>query len=123
MSTRILPRAEWGKLAGTEAEPVVPYLEALGGRALAVEDQAGTVVGTWLLLPEWRAECLWIAPAHRGKSAVARRLWAGLRRVARELGVSHVVTGAVTKDVEALLIHVGAQPLPGRHYVMPMGGQ
>lgn len=117
MTSRILPREEWAKLAGTEAEPLIAHFDPARTSILVVEHD-GAIVGTWTLMEVLHAECLWIAPAHRKHSAVARRLWAFMRRTAREMGVSIVATAAVSDDVRGLLAHVGATKVDGDHYAM-----
>ncbi len=119
MTTRILPPEEWSKLAGTEADAVIPHLATLHAQAMVVE-QDGAVVGSWLLIPMWHAECLWIAPAHRGKSSVGRRLLRGLRAAATTLGIDRVWTGSMDVGTTRLLAHYGAAQMPGEHFVMTM---
>ena len=82
MTSRILPREEWDKLKGTEAE-----LVTLGttSTVVVVEDDEGQVVGCHVLQAVLHAECLWVHPDHRKKAAVARRLWWSVRNVAQQL--------------------------------------
>ena len=119
MVTRILPPDEWPRLMGTEAQALWPHLDAGRSTILVVEDE-GEIIGTWALMNVLHAECLWIAPAHRGKSSVARRLWTALVKTAKERSAPTVATSALTDDVKALLAHVGAVKLDGDHYVMRM---
>lgn len=121
MTTRILPREDAHKLRGTEAEAVIPHLETLKAQALVVED-GDRVVGCWLLMPVYHAECLWIAPEHRGKTSVARRLLRGLRSLAADLHLPSVWTAAMSDDVRGLLTTYGATKAPGDHYIMAMRG-
>jgi hypothetical protein len=121
VTTRELPPDEWAKLAGTDSADIWPMLAPGQAKVLVVED-GEAVVGSWLLLPVWHAECLWIAPSHRGRAAVGRRLWVGLRRMLRDLGVGGFITGALSDEVRGLLAHVGARPLPGDHYVVSIKG-
>lgn len=118
MTHRVLPRTEYPKLAGTELETVWPVLpeDAL---VLVVEDGA-EIVACWALLTVRHVEGLWIAPAHRGKGSVARRLLAGMRTL---VGVRPVVTAAMTDEIRGLLDRIAAQKLPGDHYVMTLGGE
>lgn len=119
MTTRMLSRDEWAtKLAGTELEAAVPYLD--GAQVVVVED-GETVVGCWALIPYVHVEGVWIAPAHRGRGSVARRLLSGMRRAAQAMGVSTVMTAAISDDVRELLAHLGATKLPGEHYALPVG--
>ena len=117
MTSRILPQAEWSRLAGTEAETVWPLLDPNRSQVIVVEDEAGLVIGCWVLMLVAHAECLWIAPSARKRASVARRLWLGLHRAAASMGVTTIATAALTDDVRDLLQHVGAMPLPGEHFV------
>lgn len=120
MTSRILPPAEWSRLAGTEAETIWPVVDRETTRVVVVEDEAGEIVGCHVLWQVWHLDGLWIAPAHRGKAGVARRLWATVQRTARALGARAVMTTAIDDRVRTLLGHVGAVPLPGEHYVVSM---
>lgn len=117
MISRILPVDEWPRLEGTEAESIWPLLDPETAQVLVVEHD-DAIVGCWVLQPVLHAECLWIAPEHRGKSSVARRLWVSMHQTARELGARTVATSAVSEDVKDLLAHVGAVEVPGELYVM-----
>lgn len=118
MTTRLLPRDEWPKLAGTELEAVWPHLP-LGAHVVVVEE-GEALVGCWALFPQVHAEGVWIAPSHRGKASVARRLLAGMRRTAQAMGAQSVATGALTDDVRRLLDGLRAVKLPGDHYAVPI---
>jgi hypothetical protein len=118
MTTRVLPREEWSRLAGTEAETAWPSFP-LGSLPIVVE-QDGVIVGCHVLIPYWHVECLWIAPQARGRSTVARRLWTTVRRVAQQLHIPAVLTAACDDRVRRLLEHAGATKLPGDHYVLPL---
>ena len=115
MTTRLLPPDEWPRLVGTEAEGVWPYLDPARASVLVVEDK-GEIIGTWVMMDVLHVECLWIAPAHRGKGSVARRLYVGLKKAARAIGVDVIATAALNDDVRTLLAHAGATRLPGDHY-------
>lgn len=117
MTSRLLPVDEWPRLMGTEAETVWPLLDPSRASILVVED-AGAIVGTWIFMNVLHAECLWIAPSHRTKASVGRKLWSGLKRFAKEEGVQVVATAAMTDKVRELLDHAGAKRIPGDHYSM-----
>ncbi len=119
MTSRILPPDEWPKLAGTEAEALWPKLPH-SAQVLVVED-AGRIVGTWILMTQVHAECVWIAPDHRGSLGVVKRLLRGMRDLAASLGVSAVLTGACSDDVRNLIQRLGGTKLPGDAYVLPLG--
>lgn len=121
MIARILPRSEWDRLLPTEAGPALEELKALDAQALVVEDE-GVIRGCWMLFPMWHAECLWIAPEARGGGSVGRRLLTGMAKEAAARGVSRLWTGSTNADVTRLLEHIGAQKIPGDHFVFDIGG-
>lgn len=121
MTTRILPPDEWPRLVGTEVETVWPTLDPSLSSIVVVE-QDGEIVGCHVLMWILHVECLWIAPAHRGKASVGRRLWSAVQRAARATGVRAVWTAAADDRIRGLLAHVGARQLPVDHYVVPLKG-
>lgn len=121
LRARLLSVAEWpAKLAGTELEAVWPHLDPLRAIVLAVED-GDRLVACWALFAQWHVEGLWIAPEHRGKGGVARRLWRLLKQTAARLGIRTVATAACSDEIRTLLAHAGAAQLPGDHYVLTVG--
>lgn len=119
MTTRILPASEWSRLAGTELEQAVPHLKPEDTTVLVVED-GDQIVGCWALIRYVHAECVWVHPDHRGRCSVARRLLAFMRRTARGLGASAVITGSLNPEVSELLRKLRATALPGQSYVLPV---
>lgn len=89
MITRILPREEWPRLAGTLLESAWPLFNDTT-RVLAVE-RNGEIVGCVSLFQEWRLDGVWIAPAERLRVSVFRRLLVTLRTVLRGLHNPEVV--------------------------------
>jgi N-acetylglutamate synthase-like GNAT family acetyltransferase len=118
MTERTLPGSEWSKLAGTEAAAIVGRYDPAHTNVVVVEDAAGRVVGCHVLAYMLHAECLWIHPDYRGKSSVARRLWAAVCSVVKKSGAGGFITAATDGKVKALLEHVGAKKMPGDHYVV-----
>jgi len=119
MVTRILPVEEWHRLENTEAETLWPHLDPLLATVVVVED-AEQILGCHVLMWVLHGECLWIHPQHRGRSSVARRLWAAVQREAMNQGARTLATSALSDEVRELLTHVGATQLPGDHYVLAM---
>lgn len=119
MTTRLLPVVEWPRLQGTEAEALYPLLQPDRSIVVVVED-GDQIVGCHVLLWVLHAECLWIHPAHRGKTSVARRLWRTVQRTARACGVHALMTAACDDTVRGLLAHAGAAQLPGDHFMVPV---
>jgi len=119
MTTRILPPDEYPRLAGTELETVWPTLP--DGAAVLVVEQDGEIVGCWAAFLLAHVEGVWVAPAHRGKTSVARRLLVGMRRtLAEQFGASGALTAAVSDDVRGILDGLGATKLPGDHYALSL---
>jgi hypothetical protein len=122
VTTRILPPEEYPRLAGTELELVWPTLP-MDAAVVVVED--GTeIVGCWAAFTLAHVEGVWVAPAHRGKTSVARRLLGGMRRaLAEQFGATGAITGAMSDEVRGILDGLGAQKLPGDHYVLSLGSR
>lgn len=119
MTTRVLPPAEWSKLAETDFAPLVPQLIADAVTVLVAEDETGAVIGCWGLITFAHVEGLWVAPAHRKRGRVLVRLWNAMRDLAGSRHIGAVFTGAVTDDIRRLLESRGAQALPPQ-YVLPL---
>jgi hypothetical protein len=121
MTSRILPVAEYDRLADTYLAPLRDHFPAQTS-VIVVED-GDRIVATWALMLVPHVEGVWTHPDYRHNPAVIRHLLTGMRREARAWGVSRVMTGAMDDTVRGLLAHLGAEPLPGDHYVWPLGDQ
>lgn len=114
---RLLPPAEWPKLAGTELETVWPHLDPAQARIIVVEDDT-RIVGSWAMFPVWHVEGVHIDPVYRQSGRVALRLLQHMQALAEVNGIQRVMTGCVSEDVRALLAHLDATPLPGEQFVI-----
>lgn len=121
MTTRILPQAEWPRLSGTEAETLWPYLNPANSQVLVVEEEE-KIIGCWVLMQVLHAECVYIAPEHRQRSSVARRLLRGMKQLAYAAGMGGVYTAAISDDVKQLLAKLGATRVPGDPYMLTFKG-
>lgn len=105
MTTRILPREDYGRLVGTLLECAISSLP-VDSQVVVVEDN-GAIVGCAALYPVWHLDGVWVAPAYRKKTTVARRLVRVIR------GWLHVVP-----EVWAMAVSSASQELcakfPGR---------
>lgn len=120
MTTRLLPRGEWHRLKGTLLETVTPDLRH-DAQVVVVEDNAA-IVGCWVLMPVYHAEGVWIAPEHRGKASVGRRLLAGMRRLVREQGAREVLMLTTNDRTARMALKLGrATELTARHFAVEMG--
>jgi hypothetical protein len=118
--SRILPPEEWERLAGTEAETVWPVLDPENARVLVVEED-GEIVATWTAMRVVHMECIWVKPSHRGLVSVARRLFMGLREIASAWGARRVWTASLSPEVTGLIERFGGEPIPGAHFLLPLG--
>jgi GNAT superfamily N-acetyltransferase len=118
MTTRTLPVEEWPRLRGTEAEGLWPHLMPETATIIVVEDQ-GVIVGCQVLMYVLHAECLWVHEDYRSRG-VLRLLWSTVKRMARAAGVRSIATAATSDVVQRLLTYLGAERLPGQHYVIAM---
>lgn len=120
MTARVLPREDYHRLAGTELETLAPYLPE-DAQVLVVEDDAGQIIGCWSVYRLVHVEGVWIAPEHRKKSGVARRLITGMRQIARGMGARAVNTASASAEVTNLLRHLGAHQIEGEHFSLKVG--
>lgn len=116
MTSRILPRAEWPRLVGTELEHVWPVLSE-EDRIVVVEEDGAIVAchGLWWAL---HLDGLWKQPGTG--AGVSRLLWETVQQTAWEMGARTVMTTAIDPRVRRLLTHVDAVPVPGEFFVVPM---
>ena len=105
MTSRILPPAEYPRLAGTLLEPIWPGL-CPQARVLVVEDGA-ELVGCVALVPIWHLDGVWIAPAHRQRASVGRRLLVAARAAVAAVGASEVWMMAMTPESRRLCERMG----------------
>lgn len=116
---REAPAAEWpriGALAGWAAVP-----DPTMARVVVVEE-AGQIVGAWCLLTAIHLEGAWIAPSHRCRVGVVRRLVAGVFEILRVCEARVVYTAAVDPDVGRLARKLGFERFPGEWFVKALAG-
>lgn len=120
MTSKVLPADQWGLLEGTELESLVPHLDPRTSKVIVVQDDDGTILGVWSGFTLYHAEGVWIAPGHRGKASVAKLLLSGMREIASAAGYRSIVTASLDPHIDHLLEKLGAQVVPGTHYVLPV---
>lgn len=121
MIARVLPSEEWSRLNGTEAELLWPHMNPEQTRVLVVED-GDRIVATWTLMRIVHAECLWVAPSHRGILGVAKRLLRIMSDEAKAWKVSAVMTGSLSPHVTDLIERFGGVPAPFESFILPVEG-
>lgn len=121
MTTRILPRDEWPRLAGTLLERAWPHFE--GQATVVVVERDGAIVGCAAVFQAWHLEGAWIAPEHRGRVGVGRRLIAGMRAAIRATGARELLTMVCDPDTRRLHTPFGESVrLDGEHYAVQVKG-
>lgn len=113
---RRLPHGEWNRLSPTELGPWRAHLDPKRTTFAAVDDAAGNLAGTWGMLWIPHAEGVWIAPEYRGNPAVVRRLTSEMSDIAREEGVSRLMTASMDAATTRLLARLEADVVPGQHF-------
>ena len=121
MIARVLPSSEWGRLDGTELEELSKQLTSATAKMLVVE-RGDEIVGCCALLFVLHGGGVWIAPAHRKRGVVARRLLDLVTKTARSCGARCVVASDTPEEMTDLLInHLGATATPeSAHVIVPV---
>jgi hypothetical protein len=118
-TTRLLPREEWDRLAGTDLETLAPQLDPEHTRIVVVEGPDG-LAACWAATRFVHLEGVWIAPQHRKSPGVVRKLLRGMRWALQVMGASYAITGSTTPDVASLIEKLGGRPLHVNWAVLPM---
>lgn len=123
MQWRVLPEAEYPRLTAS-GSPIGGILDTLpaGSRVLVVEDEQGTIVGSWAAIPYLHVEGVWVAPQSRKRGAVARRLLQGMAETVADMGHAAVWTSVAANDAEtkALIEGLRGIPMPGEHFAVAL---
>lgn len=119
ITSRLLPRDEWHRLAGTELETVHPHLPQAA--QIVVVEADDRIIGCWAVFPLLHVEGVWIAPDYRGNPRVVRHLLKGMSHTALAMGAQAVTTAALTDEVAGMLERLGAVELHGRHFSLGLG--
>lgn len=119
-ATRLLPPAEWPRLAETELGPALDTLDPAAVTVIVAEDAAGAIIGCWSLITFAHVEGLWIAPAHRRRGTVLRELFERMCAVATDRGIPAVLTRSLQPTITRWILKRGGHPLPGEGFVLPL---
>src|SRR5712691_6478234 len=95
MTTRMLPPAEWPRLAGTLLAEVWPHLDPAATDVIVCE-QDGRIVGCAALLTAWHLEGVWSDPASLVRIGINRRLVRALRAALAARGIREVLMMATS---------------------------
>ncbi len=120
MTRRLLDRADYGRLVGTYLEPLIDALPP-DADVIVVEDPDGRIVGCSSIFARDHVECTWIAEEHRNQPGVFWQLLQGLKATARRRGSERILTASMDARMTAFLHRMHAEPVPGEHFVWPIG--
>lgn len=119
--TRLLPRHELDRLVGTEAESIIPDLKKNSQIFVLVVEKNDIIVGTWVLMQCWHAECVWIKEEERGNPVIAGRLIKGMRQLGKTVETREILTSALTEEIENLITkHLEGSVIPGKLFRFPV---
>ena len=110
--------SEWAHVAQLAEWGMVP--DPTMARVVVVEAE-GQVVGAWCILTAIRLEGAWIAPSHRARVGVVKRLTEGVFSILRACEARVVYTAATSAAVERLILKLGFQRFPADWYVKVLG--
>jgi hypothetical protein len=120
-TVRVLPDAEWGRLAEAGGPLAGLDLSGLAGGTIIVGEADGRIVAYWPILLAVHVEPLWIAPEHRGHAGLTRPLWQATQQQLRQQGIAlafGIVEDTQTEAYLRLVGKAGFQPVPGRLYFL-----
>lgn len=121
MTSRVLPEAEWGRLAGTSLATAMDRLDGLHELVvIVVEDAEGQIVGHVAVFRAVHGEDWWIDPVHRGRAAVLKHLLEAMRAVTSAYGATAWVTHAESNEIGRMLAQLGGARLPGEAFSVPV---
>lgn len=117
MTTRLLPRDEWPRLAGTLLAETWPHLPP--DARIVVVERDGEIVGCSALFQSWHQEGTWIDERHRGKVGAGRHLLEAMRDAIKDVGAKEVFMMATTPETSALCQKFGtAIHLSAEHFAV-----
>lgn len=120
MTSRVLPIAEWDRLAETGLDLATwRQVDPHTLQVVIVEDE-GRIVACWATMACRHVEGFWLHPDHRRRGGALRRLFVGMRTLLRELGATTVITQAQADDVHQLLTAAGGVPIAGTSFLLPV---
>lgn len=120
MKARVLPVAEWSRLASVPCGGQIPDIRPEDMAEIVVED-GDRIVARWTVLRMTHLEGLWIDPEYRN-AGTGRRLMRLAVQTARQWADKWVQTGAQTDEVRDMLARVGAVKIEMDNYMLPLGG-
>lgn len=125
MKARILGPHEWPKLEGHDLSTVLNFCEPWNVAVAVVEDESGKIVACLAAVRVTHLEGTWIDPEYRGNAGVLRALLRQASNDPKARGEKWAFCGTdgVSEKIEDYIGRLGGVQLPGRFYVLPIGGE
>lgn len=115
---RELPAEEYPRLAGMPLGQALPHPDS---SAVAVVEVDGRIVATWAAMTTIHLDGCYIEPEYRGHPAVTKALITALFTLLTSRGVPAALTITQSPEVDALIARLGATPIPGQLWLLPIG--
>jgi GNAT superfamily N-acetyltransferase len=117
--TRVLPQAEWSRVAHLDVSMWLPYVAPEDVRIVVLED-GDRIVGCWGAFRVVHLEGVWVDPAYRRQPHAVQALKDAAIEVASRWA-PWAITGAATAAVRRLITrHLGGVPMPMESFAIPL---
>lgn len=114
LTHRVLPRAEWDRLAGTPLDVALPNTTTV----VVVEDELGEIVASWSAMIVLHLHGLNVTERHRKRPSVFRHLIMAMCDAVKAYHASGAFTTAESEEVRTMLQSYGAERVVGDGYVV-----
>lgn len=127
--SRILPFAEWGRLAGTELAHLAGLSNLGTGEppnvtVIVVEEDDGlsepAIVGCWAIIQAVHVEGFWFREDKRAHAGIGRVLLTRMIGELQRAGVAEVMTQSLDSHVSGMLEKIGGRRVPGETWTFPV---
>ena len=115
MLYRELREDEFGNVP---AEALAGFSLSPGQRVMAAFDGTA-IVGVWVTMYALHAEPVWVRADHRKHPTILKRMWEGVQKIVRDMGLGGVVAIAPDSvpELRRMAEVFGFEPLPGAVYL------
>ena len=121
MNTRLLPLAEWDRLAVTGLPPFLPHVRPEDINVVVVEED-GKIVASLAVMRMTHWEAAWVDKDRRGNGGIVRALLKGAVEASRPFTSHWVIAQADQEHVKDILSRLGGVKIPDvESYVMRLG--
>ena len=114
---RVLPEAEWPRLASTDMQMAQIQKAATTGGVIVVEDE-DTIIACGAVMLCAHLEGVWVHPDYRRSVSVGRKLWTAIKKSLAAFGVTGFYGSTVSLDGLSDILSLKGTELEGRHFIM-----